>query len=199
MEQVTRTLQQIGFTLRVCEEFVDHVEKPVRVGYIPELKMSMTVTDNSGDDPVQGYMRDVTYTLDIPVVVKWEKVEEDDDLQIVGVMPATKNIIDIHKVKTEKMTPPTSPKKGTTKDTGTSPQKDMTEDTPRAPNKDVTKDTGTSPQKDATEETGRSPQKDATEETPASPQKSSTPQKVKPKPQKTLGTTTMRKLRSHKR
>ena len=28
---------------------------------------------------MQGYMRDVTYTLDIPVVVKQEKVEEDDD------------------------------------------------------------------------------------------------------------------------
>ena len=95
-------LQQNGFTLRVCEEFVDHVEKTVQAGYIPEQKMSMTVTDNSGDDPVQGYVRDVTYSLDIPVVVKWEKVEENDDLQIVGVTPATKNIIDIHKVKTEK-------------------------------------------------------------------------------------------------
>ena len=102
MEWVTRMLQQNGFTLRVCEEFVDHVEKTVRAGYIPEQKMSMTVTDNSGDDPVQGYVRDVTYTLDIPVVVKWEKVGENDDLQIVGVMPATKNIIDIHKAKTEK-------------------------------------------------------------------------------------------------
>ena len=72
-------LQQNGFTLRVCEEFVDHVEKTVQAGYIPEQKMSMTVTDNSGVDPVQGYVRDVTYTLDIPVVVKWEKVEENDE------------------------------------------------------------------------------------------------------------------------
>ena len=73
MEWDMRMLQQNGFTLRVCEEFVDRVEKTVWVGYIPEQKMSMTVTDNSTDDPVQGYVRDVTYTLDIPVVVKWEK------------------------------------------------------------------------------------------------------------------------------
>ena len=65
----------------------------------------------------------VTYTLDIPVVVKQEKVEEDDDLQIVEVTPATKNIINIHKVKTEKTTPPMSPKKGTSEDTGNFPPK----------------------------------------------------------------------------
>ena len=176
-----------------------------------EQKMSMTVTDNSGDDPIQGHMGDVTYTLDIPVVVKWEKGEEDDDLEIVGVTPATKNIIDMHKVKTEKMTPPTSPKKGetgeetsaspkkgTTEDGGTSPQKDMTEDTPMAPQKDTTEDTPTAPNKDMTEDSGTSPQKDVTEETGRSPQKSSTPQKVKPKPPKTLGTTTTRKLRSYR-
>ena len=186
-EQVTMTLQQNGFALQVCENFVDHVEKTVCVGFIPEQKMSMTVADNSGDDPVQGYMRDVTYTLDIPVVVKQEKVEkDDDDLLIVGITPATKNIVDMQKVKT---TPPSSPQKGTTGETGTSPQKNMTEDNPTTPNKD------------ATEDSVMSLQKDVTEDTPASPQKSSTPQKVKPKPQKSLGTTNTRTLRSqvHKR
>ena len=92
MERVTMMLQQNGFTLQVCENFVDRVEKTVCAGFIPEQKMA--VVDNSGDDLVQGYVRDVTYTLDIPVVVKWEKVEEDDDnLLIVGIMPATKNIV----------------------------------------------------------------------------------------------------------
>ena len=186
-EQFTMTLQQNGFALQVCENFVDHVEKTVCVGFIPEQKMSMTVADNSGDDPVPGYMRDVTYTLDIPVVVKQEKVEkDDDDLLIVGITPATKNIVDMQKVKT---TPPSSPQKGTTGETGTSPQKNMTEDNPMTPNKD------------ATEDSVMSLQKDVTEDTPASPQKSSTPQKVKLKPQKTLGTTNTRTLRSqvHKR
>ena len=46
-------------SLRDCEDFMDHVEKTVCVGYIPEHKISMIVRDNSGDDPVQGYMRDV--------------------------------------------------------------------------------------------------------------------------------------------
>ena len=156
-------------------------------GFIPEQKMSMTVVDNSGDDPVQGYVKDVTYTLDISVVVKQEKVEkDDDDLLIVGITPATVNIVDMQKVKT---TPLSSRQKGVTRETGTSPQKNMTEDNPTAPNKDATEDSVTSPQKDMTEDTT------------ASPQKSSTPQKVKPKPQKTLGTTNMRTLRSqvHKR
>ena len=40
----------------------------------------MKVTDNSADDPVQGYMHDVTYCLEIPMVVKREKAEDDDDL-----------------------------------------------------------------------------------------------------------------------
>ena len=96
------------------------------------------------------------------------KVEEDDDdLQIVGAMPATKNIVDIHQVETEKTTPLSSPKKGATGETGTSPQKNMTEDNATAPNKDATEDSVTVPQKDATEDT------------PVSPQKSSTPQKVR--------------------
>ena len=40
----------------------------------------MKVTHNSADDPVQGYVCDVTYCLKIPMVVKREKAEEDDDL-----------------------------------------------------------------------------------------------------------------------
>ena len=163
MERVMMTLQQNGFTLQVCENFVDHVEKTVCVGFIPEQKMSMTVVDNSGDDPVQGYVRDVTYTLDIPVVVKWEKVEEDDDnLLIVGIMPATKNIVDMQKVKTEKTTPPSSPQKGVTGETGTSPQENMTEENDMPPKKGVTGDTGTSPQKNMTEDNPMAPNKDAT-------------------------------------
>ena len=58
----------------------------------------MKVTDNSADDPVQGYVGDVTYCLMMPMVVKREKVDEEDDLEIVGVTPATKNITDVLKV-----------------------------------------------------------------------------------------------------
>ena len=157
----------------------------VRVGFIPEQRMSMSVMDNSADDPVQGYMHDVTYSLDMPVVVKREQADEEDDLEIVGVMPATKNIIDVLKVKTKRTTPPTSPKKGVTGgETSVSPKKGMTEDSGTSPQKQMTEGTPTAPNKDMTEHSGTSPQKDKTEETPTSPQKSSTPQKVKPNPKK---------------
>ena len=101
LEQNTTTLQQNGFTLTVCEDFVDQVEKTIRSGFIPEQRFTMKVTDNSAEDPVQGYICDVTYCLEIPMVVKWEKAEDDDDLEIVGVTPATKTIVDVVKVKTE--------------------------------------------------------------------------------------------------
>ena len=103
MECVVTMLQQNGFTLTVCEDFVDRVEKTIRSGFIPEQRFTMKVTDNSADDPVQGYVHDVTYCLMMPMVVKREKVDEEDDLEIVGVTPATKNITDVLKVvKTEK-------------------------------------------------------------------------------------------------
>ena len=38
MEWVMRMLQQNGFTLRVCEDFVDGVEKTVQAGYIPKAE-----------------------------------------------------------------------------------------------------------------------------------------------------------------
>ena len=203
MERVMMMLQQNGFTLRVCEDFVDRVKKTVRVGFIPEQRMTMKVTDNSADDPVQGYVCDVTYSLDIPMVVKWEKADEEDDLKIVRVMPATKNIIDVLKVvKTEKTTPPSSQQKGATGETGTSPQKNMTEDKSMPPNKDVTGDNGSSPKKNTTDTEDKSmahdEDEDVTEDNAVSPQKLSTPQNVKPKAQKTLRTTRTRKLRSHR-
>ena len=83
-------LQQNGFTLTVCEDFVDRVEKTVRAGFIPEQRMTIKVMDNSADDPVQGYMHDLTYCLVIPMVVNWEKADKEDDLEIVRVTLAHK-------------------------------------------------------------------------------------------------------------
>ena len=197
MECVTTMLQQNGFTLTVCEDFVDRVKKTIRSGFIPEQRFTMKVMDNSADDPVQGYVCDVTYCLMIPMVVKREKVDEED-LEIVGVTPATKNITDVLKVvKTEKMTPPSSPHKGLTGEGGTSPQKNTAEDNSMPPNKDAT---GSSPKKNTTdtEDNAMAHDEDATEDNAVSPEESLTPQKVKPKAKKTLGTITMRKLRSHR-
>ena len=167
----------------------------------------MKVMDNSADDPVQGYVHDVTYCLEIPMVVKQEKAEDDDDLEIVRVMPATKTIVDVVKVKTEEKTPLSSPQKGAgsepqkstppQKGAGSQPQKS----TP--PNKDMTGDNDSSPKKNTTEtedkSTAHDEDEDVTEDNAVCPPKSSTPQKVKPKGQKTLGTMISRKLRSHRK
>ena len=60
-------------------------------------------------------MRDVTYVLTIPAVVKREKGENDDDkdeLMIVGVTPATTVPLLIQEVKKEPRSPPPSPNRG---------------------------------------------------------------------------------------
>ena len=176
LEQNMTMLQQNGFTLTVCEDFVDRVEKTIRSGLIPEQRFTMKVMGNSADDPVQGYVRDVTYCLEIPMVVKREKADKDDDLKIVGVMLATKNIVlDVVKVKTEEKTPPSSPQKGA----GSEPQKSM------PPNKDMTGDNNSSPKKNTTDTEDKSTaygkDEDVTEDNAVCPLKSLTPQKVKPK------------------
>ena len=115
MVRCTRTLAKNGFTLRICEDFIEHVEKTVQSGEIPEQKMNMTKTDDSVDNLVEGFVRDVTYVLTIPAVVKREKGENDDDddeLVIVGVTPATMDPPLIKEVKKEACSPPPSPNRG---------------------------------------------------------------------------------------
>ena len=109
-------------------------------------------------------------------------------------MPATKNIVvDVLKVKTEEKTPLSSPQKGA----GSEPQK------PTPPNKDMTGDNDSSPKKNTTDtedkSTAHDEDEDMTEDNAMCPLKLSTPQKVKPKGQKTLGTTISWKLRSHRK
>ena len=142
--------------------------------------MTMKVRVNSADDPVQGYVHDVTYSLEIPMVVKQEKADEDE---------------------TEENTPLSSPQKGA----GSEPQKNMAEDKSTTPNKDMTGDNDSSPKKNTTDTEDKSTahdedkDEDVAEDSAVCPLKSSTPQKVKPKAQKTLGTTLMRILRSHRK
>ena len=111
----TRTLAKNGFMLGICEDFIEHVEKTVQSGEIPEQKMDMIKTDDSVDNSVEGFVRDVTYVLTIPAVVKREKGEKDDDddeLVIVGVTPATMDPLLIQEVKKEACSPPPSPNRG---------------------------------------------------------------------------------------
>ena len=109
----TRTLAKNGFKLGVCEDFMERVEKTVLSGEIPEQKMDLIKTDDSVDNLVVGFVQDVTYVLTIPAVVSKKKVENDDDedeLMIVGVTPATMDPLLIQKVKKEPRTPPPSTK-----------------------------------------------------------------------------------------
>ena len=65
-----RKLAKNGFTLCICEDSIECVEKTVQASEIPEQKMDMTKTDDSVDNLVVGFVRDVTYVLTIPPVVK---------------------------------------------------------------------------------------------------------------------------------
>ena len=112
MVRCTRTCAKNGFTLRVCEDFIERVEKTVQSGEIPEQKMEMTKTDNSVDNFVVGFVRDVTYVLTIPPVVKQEMGEDDDELVIVGVTPPTMDPPLIKEVKKEVPSPPQYPNRG---------------------------------------------------------------------------------------
>ena len=112
MVRCTRTLAKNGFTLRVCEDFIEHVEKTAQSGEIPEQKMEMTKTDDSVDNFVVGFVRDVTYVLTIPPVVKQEKGEDDDELMIVGVTPPTMDPPLIKEVKKEVPSPLPYPNRG---------------------------------------------------------------------------------------
>ena len=70
MARCTRTLAKNGFKLGVCEYFMERVEKTVLSGEIPEQKMDLIKTDDSVDNLVVGFVRDVSYVLTIPPVVK---------------------------------------------------------------------------------------------------------------------------------
>ena len=56
MARCTRTLAKNGFKLGVCEDFMEHVEKTVLSGEIPEQKMDLIKTDDSVDNLVVGFV-----------------------------------------------------------------------------------------------------------------------------------------------
>ena len=91
------------------------MEKTVLLGEIPEQKMDLIKTDDSVDNLVVGFVRDVTYVLTIPAVVKRQKGENDDDedeLMIVRVTPTTMDPPLIQEGKKEPRSPPLSPNRG---------------------------------------------------------------------------------------
>ena len=112
MQRCTTTEALDGFRLGVCDNFIERIEKTVHIGEVPENKLELIKIENSVDNMVEGFVRDVTYELAVPVVVKQEKVEkapgddDDDDLEIVGYTEATIRPVDIQQVKREPPSPP---------------------------------------------------------------------------------------------
>ena len=51
--------------------------------------MKCTKTNNSTDNPILGHVIDIVYEIAMPVIVKSEKLDDDDndDLVLIGVMP----------------------------------------------------------------------------------------------------------------
>ena len=119
LERCTVTQAADGFKIGVCQDFIERVEKTIYVGEVPENKLTLNKIDNTVNNIVEGFVRDVTYELGLPLVVKQEKVEkptavdddDDDDLEIVGYTEATIKPVAIQEVKMEPPSPPpASPK-----------------------------------------------------------------------------------------
>ena len=51
-------------------DFMERIEKTVLIGEVPENKLKLTKTDNSVNNFVEGFARDVTYELAVQVVSK---------------------------------------------------------------------------------------------------------------------------------
>ena len=105
-EAEVQGVSQFGYTFRVGEAFVDRVEKSILSGQMPEQQFICTKVDNSEDDPVRGHMVDIIFEVNIPVIVKKEvhdDEEEDKDCLILSVQPAPSGLLRNIKVKEEKV------------------------------------------------------------------------------------------------
>ena len=79
----------MGFTFRVGNGFLERVEKSLLVGQTLEQQYTCTKIDNSVDDPVSGYVTDIIYEVTMPVIVKREVREsEDNHCEILSFQPA---------------------------------------------------------------------------------------------------------------
>ena len=143
-----------GFKIGVCEDFMERIEKTVLVGEVPKNKLNITKIDNTMNNIVEGFVRDVTYELALPVVVKQEKVEkttaeeDDDELEIVGYTEATIMPVTIQEVKRERPSPPPAS------------LKNQAENQVRVPEKPETPQTEVSEVSEAETSTGGTPRKE---------------------------------------
>ena len=99
-------ISQFGYTFRVGEDFVDWVEKSILSGQTPGQQYTCTKVDNSEDDPVQGHVVDIIFEISMPVIVKKEAHDDDEDetdCEILSVQPAPLGLLPKITVKQEKL------------------------------------------------------------------------------------------------
>ena len=78
-------MEYMGYIIRVGTDFVECVEKSLLCGQVPERQMKCLKMNNSHDDPILGYVVDVVYEISMPVIVKAEpKDDNDDNLVLLG-------------------------------------------------------------------------------------------------------------------
>ena len=102
----TEAKSLMGFTFHVGDGFMEWVEKSLLAGQTPEQQYSCTKIDNSVDDPVSGHVTDIIYEVAMPVIVKREVQEsDDDDCEILSFQPAPHAFMLKMKIKEEKLDP----------------------------------------------------------------------------------------------
>ena len=80
------TVQFMGYTRHVGTDFIERVEKSLLCGQVPERQMKCLKIDNSTDDTILGYVVNIVYEISMPVIVKAEVLDDqDDDLVLLGV------------------------------------------------------------------------------------------------------------------
>ena len=96
----------MGFTFCVGDGFVEWVKKSLLAGQTLEQQYTCTKIDNSVDDPVSGHVTDIIYEVAMPVIIKHEVREsEDDDCEILSFQPAPHSFVLKMQIKEEKLDP----------------------------------------------------------------------------------------------
>ena len=82
------TVQFMGYTRHVGTDFVERVEMSLLCGQVAEQQMKCLKIDNFADDTILGYVVDIVYKISMPVIVRAEVLDDqDDNLVLLGVTP----------------------------------------------------------------------------------------------------------------
>ena len=107
LDAATVTIQSLCYKFTVSEQFRERIERCINCGQIPEKKLRCLRTDNSENDPITGPTVDIVYEVFMPVIIKEERMDdEDDDLKVLGVTPAPRLPLQALNIKDGKVVRP---------------------------------------------------------------------------------------------